>query len=1794
MTIPAETPLVVYQGSGTTGPFSVAKNGTPISFTDRTHIKVEKTDANGTVTVLVEGTDYTLTATFVGGVSTDGSIMLTTALQSGEKLTIWREEPIDQNQDLGVASAFQSDIVESAFDKSRRILQELSEQIGRAVKAPRTESGTTLTLPDASSRKDKVLGFDASGDPVARDLNVTINWKSWAIGTAFTVGDGVSHNGTAYLVSADHTAAADNEPGVGANWTSYWDALTSGQDASDINNDSGVAGTTVKDALDTLDSGKLDASEKGAASGVATLDSNSKLTASQLPDSILSPFQYQGTWDASTNTPTLASGVGTKGHVYRVSVAGTTDLDGNASWSVGDELYFDGTRWDRFSSSDSSASFSPPYDALDQRVVGFAKTNGHGGGRWRAHWTNDQKIVIFGDKANLGFDPAGDSWGRFIVDWDSSANGTIEAMYAGQNYLLIQTDLATGNLFHMGATDHGQGGMGTTTGTVLTPQRITQFVTDGVKIADVTTEAHNNTTNKFWFARTTGGNVYSCGYSGAEHVMGYNNTTNLSTPRKMTYSDGVTPLANVTKVRCSTAYAPVWAIMSDGKAARWGAGTSGAHGNNSTTAMPWPENLETSPGSGTDRTDISDAAVAGDSQTAVYAVTWLLTTAGKIEIAGDRNYGNGDGAAFSGTPSTTFQPAAGAIASETITKIVAGGGRYYNGLAIDANQNAWIVGYMGSYALRGDGSTTNLSTFTQLANLPSGFAGAITNARISGGSSGNTAVYIEATISGTKKIASIGTDAYYQTAKGTTGITAANQRYERVLGAFGSISDWQSVGEGTVFGLEVLDSTGVLWYAGANDQGQGGVQPGNLHSVPYLQPCMSGQRYLKVPTHRGDYSSVTTYSYQDEVRDQGSTWRYINSAPGSGNAPPTLPTTENTYWRLVAQKGDTGATGPQGPQGDPGPTGAAAPLSLDYLFSTATSGDPGSGTVRIDNASPVSLTEIAFSETDRLGTDRSGLLAIFDDSTNPKKARVDLIDVANASNWICLRLTGTLVDNGSWDSFAAEYVDHAGTIANGSRVSVVVSPSGDKGVDGTAGDSWQVKTTTQLGFVHNDSSASAKATNDTAWASMKSTFAGKPLTVLVDGEIHGTSGFHWLDRVQPIEFVANASNAGFTVQTNSTIAFRIRGYLAGSGERCKSIRLVGLTFKGGWSANSYTQGANPNSGAGEATWVYASPIELLYADWMEIIGCHSEDSQYDGFSLPMAIGGGRVVNCTCKNCQDDGFNPGGNYATMGAGQEVKNIVFHGCKAEFIYNVGFHVSGGAFGIRIYDAVADRCGKGAINFVHDDIVVDGLHGTNLGQASRDDPDFSLYPGDTSNVDGFFDTTGGASAATGVEANGSTYTKSRVIVRNVLIDRLFDRENRLQSALQLDGNITLDDCQFDVKLDNTGQVQSSLGLNWISAGWATSTAYSVGDAVRHYVSADARYHTFVCKTAHTSSSTDEPGVGANWQTYWYKYYTSTQVEPVKTGTDAHTLHTNIDVVLRADFSSDNRGGRSSILSSGNRNKFDVEVKEVGATEAAVIKAADLDMLRFVADGATGYIYISGANVRAHHLYWKNASPDATSVKRAIYIAGNDLHCLEAEIVDGYIYLRSAGVDAIIDNVNYVGSGNQRPQVIDCRYGGDRLKIGRLRIEQAALAGGVTADSLIQVRKPGVTIGWLEGWNLEAGIYTAYLDDAAATDFAILGGTYETTGKLLRETIASGRVRVRNLMVKSNLTSGAEVYLVGDYSEVSGVTIYRTAANPSSPIELGSGSTLVVCVNNTGQNVTPALVNNGGTNLVANNNKI
>jgi hypothetical protein len=61
---------------------------------------------------------------------------------------------------------------------------------------------------------------------------------------------------------------------------------------------------------------------------------------------------YQGTWDASSNSPFLTSSVGTQGHYYVVSIAGSTNLNGITDWQISDWAIFNGSVWQKVDNSE--------------------------------------------------------------------------------------------------------------------------------------------------------------------------------------------------------------------------------------------------------------------------------------------------------------------------------------------------------------------------------------------------------------------------------------------------------------------------------------------------------------------------------------------------------------------------------------------------------------------------------------------------------------------------------------------------------------------------------------------------------------------------------------------------------------------------------------------------------------------------------------------------------------------------------------------------------------------------------------------------------------------------------------------------------------------------------------------------------------------------------------------------------------------------------------------------------------------------------------------------------------------------------------------------------------------------------------------------------------------------------------------------------------------------------------------------------------------------------------------------
>ena len=158
---------------------------------------------------------------------------------------------------------------------------------------------------------------------------------------------------------------------------------------------------------------------------------------------------------------------------------------------------------------------------------------------------------------------------------------------------------------------------------------------------------------------------------------------------------------------------------------------------------------------------------------------------------------------------------------------------------------------------------------------------------------------------------------------------------------------------------------------------------------------------------------------------------------------------------LVGPAGATGATGPAGSTGATGATGAAGatgasgPVAIDYTWDTGTSAaDPGSGKVRASIGTFTGSFNLYISETDRLGNNLAGFIQSFDDSTSTTtKGVLELIDLTTPANRTFLWVSGTVVDNGTYDTIPVTYKSGA-TSLSAVNIGMLFIPAGDKGSDG--------------------------------------------------------------------------------------------------------------------------------------------------------------------------------------------------------------------------------------------------------------------------------------------------------------------------------------------------------------------------------------------------------------------------------------------------------------------------------------------------------------------------------------------------------------------------------------------------------------------------------------------------------------------------------------------------------------------------------------------------------------------------
>ena len=264
MTVSSSTNRVNYNGDDSTTVFAYS-----FKVFDQDDLTVILRSSNGTETVQTITTDYTVSGVGDAG---GGNVTMVTAPATGEQLTILREQPLTQGLDLVPNDPFPANSIEESLDKITFMVQKHEEELGRAIKASRTNtiSGAEFTV-SASDRANKVFAFDSSGDlAVTQELGTFRG--DWAVSTAYSVRDLVKDTSTnnIFIVNSAHTSSGSQPLTTNANSAKY-DLIV---DAASATTSATNAATSAAAAL---------ASETAAAASetaAATSESNASTSAS--------------------------------------------------------------------------------------------------------------------------------------------------------------------------------------------------------------------------------------------------------------------------------------------------------------------------------------------------------------------------------------------------------------------------------------------------------------------------------------------------------------------------------------------------------------------------------------------------------------------------------------------------------------------------------------------------------------------------------------------------------------------------------------------------------------------------------------------------------------------------------------------------------------------------------------------------------------------------------------------------------------------------------------------------------------------------------------------------------------------------------------------------------------------------------------------------------------------------------------------------------------------------------------------------------------------------------------------------------------------------------------------------------------------------------------------------------------------------------------------------------------------------------------------------------------------------
>jgi lysophospholipase L1-like esterase len=151
MTVEVQTPYNEHTGNGVTTTF-----GYTFLLLDADDLKVY---VNG---ALVASADYTVSGV---GVDAGGSVVFDTAPASGAEVLLSRELPLTRETDYQTLGDLRASTLNDDLDRLWQVGQQQDAKLGGVLRAPYPEQ--LEEMPAAADRADKLLSFDADGNPIA-------------------------------------------------------------------------------------------------------------------------------------------------------------------------------------------------------------------------------------------------------------------------------------------------------------------------------------------------------------------------------------------------------------------------------------------------------------------------------------------------------------------------------------------------------------------------------------------------------------------------------------------------------------------------------------------------------------------------------------------------------------------------------------------------------------------------------------------------------------------------------------------------------------------------------------------------------------------------------------------------------------------------------------------------------------------------------------------------------------------------------------------------------------------------------------------------------------------------------------------------------------------------------------------------------------------------------------------------------------------------------------------------------------------------------------------------------------------------------------------------------------------------------------------------------------------------------------------------------------------------------------------------------------------------------------------